>query len=184
MGTDTDATGARLPSEGLPDPDALFRPQPIDLGDGLPEPGWIDYNGHMNVGYYGVAFDRLTERFYNTLHIGAAYVAETGMGPFALQAHQHFLDELRPDDRFRGEMLLLDCDHKRWRLFATLIRLRDGARAATLEQLSMNVDLAAHRSAPLPEAQAAALERVRMAHADLPRPPEVGAPLGIRRKPA
>ncbi len=30
-------------------------------------PEWIDYNGHMNVGYYHVAFDAAAEPFFELL---------------------------------------------------------------------------------------------------------------------
>ena len=30
-------------------------------------PEWIDYNGHMNVGYYHVAFDLAAEDFFQFL---------------------------------------------------------------------------------------------------------------------
>ena len=38
-------------------------PQPLYLTELCVESEWIDYNGHMNVGYYGVAFDRAADLF-------------------------------------------------------------------------------------------------------------------------
>ena len=34
---------------------------PLHLLDLAVEPAWIDYNGHMNMGYYLVAYDRATD---------------------------------------------------------------------------------------------------------------------------
>ena len=38
-------------------------------------PEWTDPNGHMNVAYYVLAFDRATDVFYDALGIGWDYVA-------------------------------------------------------------------------------------------------------------
>lgn len=160
-----------------------FPREPALCGVGTVEVGWIDYNGHMNVGFYGLAFDQLQERFYEeALNLGESYSKTSGMGPFALQTNLHFLDELRVGQRFEVRLQLIDCDAKRWHVFSTMINLETGSRAATNEQISMNVDHATRRSAPLPEAQQARLAALRAAHAELPRPAELGAPLGIRRR--
>src|SRR5690242_2796218 len=39
---------------------------------GKVEPAWIDYNGHMNVGYYVVAFDKGTDGLLDRLGLGEA----------------------------------------------------------------------------------------------------------------
>ena len=31
------------------------------------EPAWIDYNGHLNMAYYNVLFDRAVDEFYLSL---------------------------------------------------------------------------------------------------------------------
>ncbi|NJN47440.1 MAG: thioesterase-like protein, partial [Candidatus Competibacteraceae bacterium] len=35
-------------------------PKPLTLYQDVVPPEWIDYNGHMNVAYYVLAFDRAT----------------------------------------------------------------------------------------------------------------------------
>src|SRR5213595_924361 len=39
------------------------------------EPGWIDYNGHLNMAYYNVLFDRCVDETYELLGIGADYLS-------------------------------------------------------------------------------------------------------------
>ncbi|HTQ82203.1 MAG TPA: thioesterase family protein, partial [Pseudolabrys sp.] len=34
------------------------------------EPQWIDYNGHLNVAYYNVLFDRAVDELYELLGLG------------------------------------------------------------------------------------------------------------------
>ena len=39
------------------------------------EPQWIDYNGHLNMAYYNVLFDRAVDEIYALIGVGAEYVA-------------------------------------------------------------------------------------------------------------
>ena len=39
------------------------------------EPAWIDYNGHLNMAYYNVLFDRCVDEAYELLGIGLDYFA-------------------------------------------------------------------------------------------------------------
>ena len=45
------------------------------------EPGWIDYNGHLNMAYYNVLFDRAVDEVYELLGLGLAYVQTTSIPP-------------------------------------------------------------------------------------------------------
>ena len=44
------------------------------------EPAWIDYNGHLNMAYYNVLFDRAVDEVFELLGCGADYV-KTGFSP-------------------------------------------------------------------------------------------------------
>ncbi|MEM6489693.1 MAG: thioesterase family protein [Pseudomonadota bacterium] len=147
------------------------------------EPGWIDYNGHMNVAYYTLAFDRALDEVYERLGIGPGLVARARMGPMALQTQIHYLAELLEGERFYCEAVVLDGDAKRCHSVMTMLAAETGTTAAVYETLSMNVDLRARRSAPYPAAEAARLAAQVAAHAGLPRPPQVGRTIGIRRRP-
>lgn len=162
--------------------DHPFPPAPIELSGGSVPADWLDFNNHMNVGYYSLAFDRCVERFYHDwLDLAGGYVERESMGPFALQSNLHYLREMRGDDPYIVTVQLVDCDHKRWHFFARMINQRTDALAATLEQLSMNVDLRTRRSAPLPARQRERLDALRAAHQALPRPEQLGQAIGIRR---
>ena len=143
---------------------------------------WLDFNNHMNIGYYLLAFDQALDPFFEQwMDLNAGYAERTGMGSFVLQSHMHFVAELRVGERFRVEIQLLDCDQKRWRYVAMMTEVESGRLCASCEQIAMNVDHATRRSAPLPAAQRRRLEALLEAHRGLPTPPQVGAPLGIRR---
>ena len=144
---------------------------------------WIDYNGHMNVAYYTLAFDNaLDEIFDDRLGIGENLAREGRFGPMALQTQIHYLGELLEGTEIACDFQLLDADAKRIHFFLTMVNLETGETAATYESLSMNVDLEARRSAPYPDRARERIGRLRALHATLARPKLAGNPLGIRRK--
>lgn len=155
-------------------------PAPVELPGGRVQPDWIDYNGHMNVAYYTLAFDRAVDRLLEDhLGIGESHVAATRHGPYTLQAHIHYLGEMLEGAAYTARALLLAADAKRFHLVLELLTA-DGGVAATCEQVLMNVDLDARRSAPYPGWAQARLARMVADHADAPRPPQTGAPIGLR----
>ena len=156
---------------------------PITLPPRTVPAEWIDYNGHMNVAYYGMAFDQSLDEFFNSvLGIGANFVRERGMGPYVLQCHTHYLSELLKGEAFRVRVTLLDSDNKRIHVFLEMLRDSELQIAATSEQLIVNVDLGIRRSTPYPADRQKVIADLCRHHADLPRPPQIGAPLGIRRQ--
>ncbi len=38
------------------------------------EPGWIDYNGHLNMAYYHVLFDRAVDEAFGVVGLGPDYM--------------------------------------------------------------------------------------------------------------
>jgi acyl-CoA thioester hydrolase len=159
-----------------------FAPEPIRTATRRVPPEWIDYNGHMNVAYYTLAFDKAMDEVLERLGVGPSFVAEAGMGPMALVTQIHYLAELVEGEEFACDYQLLDADAKRIHSFLTMVRTATGEAAATYETLTVNVDLAARRSAPYPDWAQRRIGRLLEAHAGLPRPPQTGARIGIRRK--
>ncbi len=58
------------------------------------EPGWIDYNGHLNMAYYNVLFDRAVDEVYELLGLGLAYVEVSRHSTFTAEVHVRYLREL------------------------------------------------------------------------------------------
>lgn len=145
-------------------------------------PEWIDYNGHMNVAYYVLAFDRATDRLFDYLEIGEAYRRATHHSVFALEAHVTYERELRQDDEFVIATRLIDADSKRLHLFHAMTRVKDNELSATIEVMGLHVDMAGPKSAPLPEVAYAKVEALLAEHRLLPPPPQLGRQIGIRRR--
>ena len=146
------------------------------------EPAWIDYNGHMNMAFYNLAFDRGLDHVYDLLDIGADY-ARSGAGScFTLEIHVSYVQELVLNDPIRIEFRLLDWDAKRLHFFEEMYHADTGVLAATSEQLAVHVDMGSRRAAPFPQAVQERLRAMLGDHGVLPPPPQVGHVIGIPRR--
>ena len=150
------------------------------LVDILPE--WTDQNGHMNVAYYVLAFDRATDTLYNALGIGWSYLDRTGHSTFSLAMNIDYVREVFAGDRVRIVSRLIDCDHKRVHYFHEMHHAAKNYLAATNEALSMHINMAARRSEPFPPDVQQRLAEMKSAHAAFPLPPQLGRKLGIRAR--
>lgn len=144
-------------------------------------PEWVDYNGHMNVAYYVLAFDHATDRLLDYLGLGEAYRRSTNHSIFALEAHVTYLRELRQADPFAIGTRLIDADRKRLHLFHTMIKDGTEEPAATIEAMALHVDLAGPSAAPMPDHAFAKVEALLAEHRRLPDPPQLGHRIAIRR---
>ncbi|WP_035693350.1 thioesterase family protein [Azospirillum halopraeferens] len=153
---------------------------PLELHRETVLPEWIDYNGHMNVAYYLLAFDHATDTVLDHFGVGRAY-AESGAGSmFVVEAHLSYLREVTQGDRLRFASRILGADAKRVHLFHAMHHADEGFLAATAEFMLLHVDLADRRSAPIPEGPRAALAAAAAADAALPRPPRSGRGIAMR----
>lgn len=154
---------------------------PLDRHRAVVRPEWIDANGHMNVGFYVVAFDHATDTFAEQLGVGWPYVEHRLGMTFILEAHATFEHELKSGDPLRVATQILEYDEKRVHLFHAMYHAEAGFLAATNELLMMHVDYRTRRAAPWPADALQRLEAMAAAHAALPRPDRAGRVIAIRR---
>lgn len=147
------------------------------------EPGWIDFNGHLNMAYYLLVFDRGYEAVARALGMGATYAAERRMTTYTGDARVSYLREVHGDARVVTTFQLLDHDEKRLHAFQEMRHETEGWLAATCETLTLHIDMAGPKVCPFPDDVLARIEAMAAAQADLPRPEGAGRPIGIRRKP-
>lgn len=140
------------------------------------KPEWIDHNGHMNLGYFVVAFDEATDEIYETWGLGLDYPDRSGCSVFTLGVNVDYHAELFEGDPIRIETLLVDHDHKRIHYFHRMYHGASGELVATNECLCMNVNLESRRSAPFP---ADVTERLNAAKYDGKTPDGFGRTLAI-----
>jgi acyl-CoA thioester hydrolase len=144
-------------------------------------PEYIDPNGHMNVGYYSVLFDRALDLPWSLLGLGFASIEANGRSSFALETHVTYQRELHEGDPLDFTFRLLDFDAKRAHYFMTMLHARERWLAATSESISICVDMTTRRSTTWPDDQIANLRVVHAAQRERPRPAEAGRTIGIRR---
>lgn len=146
------------------------------------QPDWIDYNGHMNVAYYVLAFDKATDGLLDHLGLGEAYRRAANCSIYVLEAHVTYEREVKRGDPLRITTQLIDADAKRLHFFHTMTHAGEGYLAATNELLALHVDLAGPSSAPMPEEARRKVEALLAAHRSLPAPSQLGRRIGLRRR--
>ena len=152
---------------------------PLDLHRARVRPEWIDDNGHMNVAYYVLAFDRAVDTAYGYLGLDADYRHRTGGTTFAAESHVTYQRELKSGDPIRCTTQILGFDAKRLHHFHRMYHAEEGYLAATCEWLSLHVDLERRRVAPFAPEILSRFAEVMESHAALPWPEEAGR--AIRR---
>lgn len=127
------------------------------------EPGWLDGNGHLNMAYYHVLFDRTVDLAFDELGLGEAYRAEMGGSTFNVETHVVYRREVGSGDRVRCSFQLLGCDEKRLHAFQTMENAA-GTVVATSESMFVHVSLATRRAAPFPADRLEAVRAMGAAH--------------------
>ncbi|MDX1374220.1 MAG: thioesterase family protein [Burkholderiales bacterium] len=155
-------------------------PVPFAEARAVVRPEWIDYNGHMNVGYFSVVFDVAADAFFEFLGLTRAFRSRHGSTTFALEQHLNFLREVNEGDALRFEARLLDFDAKRFHFYQEMFRAGDDRPAASCEGLSAHVSTATRRTAPMPQPLLERLAVIRQAHAVLERPWQIGHAISVR----
>ena len=105
------------------------------------KPEWIDYNDHMNVAYYVLAFDLAIDSLWDRLGITSEYIRETRGSTFAVETHVTYQRELCEDDPYVVTMELIAYDLKRIHQLQRMYHETEGYLAATAEWMSLHVDL-------------------------------------------
>src|ERR1700682_2603685 len=85
------------------------------------EPQWIDYNGHLNMAYYNVLFDRAVDEVYEFIGLGPDYLKNNGHSTMVAEMHVRYLREVGEKDPLRVTVQLLDYDAKRIHLYEQLL---------------------------------------------------------------
>ncbi|MGP9811520.1 thioesterase family protein [Rhodopseudomonas sp. NSM] len=146
------------------------------------EPAWIDYNGHLNMAYYNVLFDRSIDQMWLELGIGPDYLKTRGGSTFTAECHVRYLREVHLGDPVRVHVYLVAADEKRIHTFEELRHADEGWLSATSENMTMHVDMGVRKVAPFPPDIRARIERVAEAHRAAPRPEGIGRSIAMPSK--
>ena len=143
------------------------------------EPQWIDYNGHLNMAYYNVMFDRAIDELWLVLGIGPAYKKARNNSTFTAECDVRYLREVHLGDPVQISVYLLAADEKRLHTFEELRHARDGWLSATSENMTIHVDMGLRKTAPFPPDIREHIASVAKAHANIPRPEGIGRSIAM-----
>ena len=142
------------------------------------KPDWVDYNGHMNLAFYVLAFDKATDNFYDQLGIGLDYRAEQDSSMFTLGINVDYLREVFQGDELLIITQLLAVDKKRLRYIHQMYQGGDDNPVAVNECLAIHVNMNSRKSEPFPGVTQARIDETMASHQDLPQPVSAGRRLG------
>src|SRR5258708_6526736 len=154
--------------------DLLLQPMPFLSSVMQIDPQWIDYNGHLNMAYYNVMFDRAIDELWLKLGIGPVYMKERHGSTFTAECHVRYLREIHLGDPVQIAIILVGADEKRIHTFKELRHATEGWLSATSENMTIHIDMTARKVAPFPSDIRARIQAVADSHAAIPRPEGVG----------
>lgn len=135
------------------------------------EPGWIDYNGHLNMAAYLVVFDRAVDRLID--RVGLSSSPGTDATLFAASCKVDYLREIGAGERPDCLTFVAATDAKRVHSWQEL-RVGEDVRARC-ENLHVHVDRTGPRVVPFNADVRAALDALRA-----PSPDWLGLTVGRR----
>ena len=144
------------------------------------EEGWIDYNNHLNMGYYTVLFDRAADEAYAALGFGPDYAKCRNMTTYSAEFHIRYLRELKLGDKVRAAFRIIAHDNKRFHSFQQMYH-EEGWLAATGEAMVLHVDMTGPKVAAMPPDILEAVTEMARSHADLPTPEGLGQAISLLR---
>jgi acyl-CoA thioester hydrolase len=143
------------------------------------EPDWIDDNGHLNMAYFNVLFERAIDEAFELLGLNAAYYAKGEGTIFVGEAHLRYRREVHVSTPVRITLQLIDYDAKRLHIFLEMRHASEGWLAATSELILLHVDPKTRKVAPFPADILSAVQIMSAAHSALPEPEGLGHKIGI-----
>ena len=157
---------------------------PLSLYRTRVKPEWVDYNNHLNDGYYLVIMSLGTDAFQDLIGMSDAERRATRTTIYTLEAHVNYLREVKEGEEVEVRTQLIGFDQKRFQLFHTLHTARLGDEpAATSEIMLVNIDTSGEpRSAPFRPEVAAKLAEIWHAHKALPLPQNSGRAIALPKK--
>jgi acyl-CoA thioester hydrolase len=146
------------------------------------EPQWIDYNGHLNMAYYNVLFDRAIDDLWLQIGIGPEYMKARNNSTFTAECHVRYLKEIHLTDPAQVSILVVGADDKRIHTFKELRHATEGWLSATSENMTLHMDMSARKVAPFPPDIAARVQGLAEAHRSVERPAGIGRSIGMPAK--
>jgi len=108
---------------------------------------WTDYNNHMNMAYYVLVFDQIWEIILEKFKMGEQSAKTKKMSTMVVETHTTYNNEVKEGDEVEINLTFFDHDKKRLHFKMEMIEKSSKKLSATLEMLSLYIDLNKRRVA-------------------------------------
>jgi len=112
---------------------------------------WTDYNNHMNMAYYVLIFDEVWEIILEKFKMGENSAQTEMKSTMVVETHTTYNNEVKEGDEVIINLTFFDYDKKRLHFKMEMIEKSSKKLAATIEMLSLYVDLKMRKVAEFEE---------------------------------
>ena len=112
---------------------------------------WVDYNSHLNMAYYVLIFDKAWEVMLEKFQMGEASAKTTQKSTMVVETHTTYNNEVKENEEVNINLIYFDHDKKRLHFKLEMIEKSSKKLSATIEMISLYVDLKERRVAEFEE---------------------------------
>tara|TARA_Y100001970_G_scaffold77275_1_gene98205 strand:+ start:2987 stop:3451 length:465 start_codon:yes stop_codon:yes gene_type:complete len=112
---------------------------------------WVDYNSHLNMAYYVLIFDKAWEVMLEKFQMGEASAKTTQKSTMVVETHTTYNNEVKENEEVNINLIFFDHDKKRLHFKLEMIEKSSKKLSATIEMISLYVDLKERRVAEFEE---------------------------------
>ena len=102
---------------------------------------WTDYNGHMNLAFYILVFDKGAENILSKFQMGEQSAKTTKKSTMAVESHTTYNNEVKENEEVDVYLSYFDHDKKRLHYKLEMHEKSKNILSATTEVLSLYIDL-------------------------------------------
>ncbi len=102
---------------------------------------WTDYNGHMNLAFYILVFDKGAEIILSKFKMGEQSANTTKKSTMAVESHTTYNNEVKENEEVDIYLSYFDHDKKRLHYKLEMFEKKNNILSSTTEVLSLYMDL-------------------------------------------
>ena len=102
---------------------------------------WTDYNGHMNLAFYILVFDKGAEKILSKFKMGEQSAKTTKRSTMAVESHTTYNNEVKENEEVNVYLSYFDHDKKRLHYKLEMYEKSKNILSATTEVVSLYIDL-------------------------------------------
>ncbi len=102
---------------------------------------WTDYNGHMNLAFYILVFDKGAEKILSKFKMGEQSAKTTEKSTMAVESHTTYNNEVKENEEVDVYLSYFNHDKKRLHYKLEMYEKSKNILSATTEVLSLYIDL-------------------------------------------